>query len=79
MTLTELAEGYIGSQRSIIFEFYGNAAQRLRKLRSLVETEINPLLVQHGAEPVSLNHVASDFELEDDDIEYDEAGNTWSG
>lgn len=80
MTLTELAQSYIGSQRTIIFEFSGNTLKELRKLRQVLETEINPMLVQHGAEPVPLEAAASDFELEDDDdIEYDEASNTWSG
>ena len=80
MTLTELAEKYLGNRRSVIFEYYGDIERRLRELRIEVETEINPLLIQHGAEPVDPNLAASDNELEDDDdIQYDESGNTWSG
>lgn len=79
MTLTELAQNYVGAQRSLIFEFCGNTQKELRKLREVLETEINPLLVQHGAQPVDPEAAASDSELENDDIEYDEAGNTWSG
>lgn len=66
MTLTELAEKYIGNRRSVIFEFYGDIERRLRDLRAEVENEINPLLVQHGAEPVDPNLAASVNELEDD-------------
>jgi hypothetical protein len=57
MNLHELAEGYVGMRRTIIGEFYGDMDTQYRKLRALIVDEINPMLVQHGAEPLSLDCV----------------------
>lgn len=77
MTLTELAESYIGDRLTVIHEFYGAFDLHYRRLRTLIVDEINPLLIQHGAEPVSVD-IVPDPDTPDD-IEYDEVGNTWSG
>lgn len=77
MTLTELAQGYIGRGLTIVHEYCGNFEERYREMRKQIVEEINPLLLQHGAEPIDVNLVPDPDEP--DDIEYDEAGNTWSG
>ena len=73
MTLTELAQNYVGYRLTCIHEFCGNFEEKHRELRAIIVNEINPLLAQHGADPIDVDLV------EDPDIEYDEAGNTWSG
>lgn len=57
MTLTELAQGYVGRGLTIIHEYYGNWEERHRELRKQIVEEINPLLAQHGAEPIDVNFV----------------------
>lgn len=57
MTLTELAQNYIGQRLTVIGEFYGNFDQHHRTLRKLIVNEINPLLLKHGAEPISVDLV----------------------
>lgn len=78
MTLTELAEAYVGLKLTCIHEYYGNFEDHYRRLRARITDEINPMLVKHGADPIDVNLV-SDPDQEDDDVIYDEAGNTWSG
>jgi hypothetical protein len=78
MTLTELAENYIGQRLTVIHEFYGNFEEHHRRLRWLITNEINPLLIKHGAEPISLDLVP-DPDEPDDDVIYDDTSNTWSG
>lgn len=78
MTLTELAQGYVGRGLTIVHEFYGSYERRYREMRQQITDEINPLLIQHGAEPIDVDLVPNP-DKGNDDIEYDEAGNTWSG
>ena len=77
MTLTELAESYVGQRLTVINEFYGNFEVHYRRLRNEILYEINPLLTSHGAAPIDVDLVTDPDAP--DDIEYDEAGNTWSG
>lgn len=78
MTLTELAESYVGNRLTVIHEFCGNWEDKHRELRKQIIEQINPLLKQHGADPIDVNLV-TDPDRDDDDIVYYEAGNTWSG
>lgn len=64
MTLTELAQSYVGSRLTIIHEFYGNWEDKHRELRKQIIEEINPLLKQHGADSIDVDLVA-DPDLED--------------
>lgn len=57
MTLTELAEGYIGRGLTIVHEYYGNYDERYREMRQQIVEQINPLLVKHGADPIDVNLV----------------------
>jgi hypothetical protein len=57
VTLTELAESYIGNRLTVIHEFYGAWNLHYRQLRSLIMDEINPLLIKHGAEPIEVDMV----------------------
>jgi hypothetical protein len=66
LTLTSLAEGYIGRGLTIVHEYYGNYEARYREMRQEIMDEINPLLIKHGAEPVSLDLVP-DPDLPDED------------
>ena len=77
MTLTELAEGYIGRGLTIIHEYYGEYDRRYREMRQEITEVINPILVKPGAEPVSLDLVPDPDE--EDIVEYDPISGTWSG
>ncbi len=66
MTLTELAEGYVGRGLTILHEYYGQYAQRYREMRQEILEEINPLLVKHGADPIDIDLVP-DPDIKDDD------------
>ena len=77
MTLTELAQSYVGYRLTCIHEFCSNFEEKHRELRKQIVEEINPLLVKHGADPIDVDLVEDPDAP--DDIEYDEAGNTWSG
>ena len=65
LTLTSLAEGYIGRGLTIIHEFCGNFEERYREMRQQITDEINPLLIKHGADPISVDLVP-DPDAEDD-------------
>jgi hypothetical protein len=77
MTLTELAENYIGQRLTVIHEFYGAFDMHYRRLRAMITDEINPLLVKHGADPISVGLVPDPDE--EDIVEYDPESGTWSG
>lgn len=64
MTLTELAESYVGYRLTCIHEFCGNFEEKHRELRKQIIEQINPLLKQHGADPIDVDLVA-DPDLED--------------
>lgn len=64
MTLTELAESYVGNRLTVIHEFCGNWEDKHRELRKQIVEQINPLLKLHGADPIDVNLVA-DPDLED--------------
>jgi len=53
MTLRELALAYVGASRSLIGEFSGDINGDLFDLWQQVEAEVNPLLIQFYAEPLT--------------------------
>ena len=65
MTLTELAQSFVGQRLTIIHEYYGNFDDHYRRLRALIVDEINPLITTHGAEPISVDLVPNPDEEDD--------------
>ena len=57
MTLTELAEAYVGLRLTVIHEYSGDFDSDYRRLRTHIIDEVNPTLVQHGAKPINVNLV----------------------
>jgi hypothetical protein len=67
MTLTELAQGYIGRGLTIVHEYYGDYDRRYREMRQQITDEINPLLIKHGAELIAITLVPDPDQWESDE------------
>lgn len=62
MTLTELAESYVIAEKALIGEYSGCIMRDHLRLRNRVMNEINPLLVAHGAEPLNVDKLFSEYD-----------------